>query len=88
MRKNKDEEPIFYELSDFKYYLETDKALSLNSVKAYMTDLKYYAKFLKKYENVNFVEDITEEHIERFMVSMKRSGLSKKSMSRKLTSIN
>ena len=52
-----------------------------------MTDLKYYAKFLKKYENVNFVEDITEEHIERFMVSMKRSGLSKKSMSRKLTSI-
>ncbi|MCR5786289.1 MAG: site-specific tyrosine recombinase XerD [Acholeplasmatales bacterium] len=87
--KSKDlkEEPEFYELSDFRYYLENDKALSLNSIDAYLTDLRDYARFLKKYQNVYDVNDITQEAIERYMLSLKRSGLSSKSISRKLTSI-
>jgi len=82
-----DKEPDFYELNDFKYYLETDKALSLNSIEAYMRDLKFYAAFLKKYQHVNFVEDIETNMIEKYMLSLKREGLSKQTIARKLTSI-
>lgn len=81
------QEPEFYELSEFKYYLETEKALSLNTISAYMTDLRDYSKFLKKYQNVYDVNDISQEAIERYMLSLKRSGLSSKSITRKLSSI-
>ena len=87
MIKKKNDEPEFYELSDFRFYLETDKALSLNTIKAYMTDLEQYARFLKKYQNVYYVTDISSEHIEKYMLSLKRSNLSKTSMARKLTAI-
>lgn len=82
-----DKEPEFYELSDFKSYLETDKNLSLNTVEAYLTDLKFYAQFLKKYEHVYSVEDIDTQMIEKYMLSLKRKNLSKQTISRKLTSI-
>lgn len=82
-----DKEPEFYELSDFKSYLETDKNLSLNTVEAYLTDLKFYAQFLKKYEHVYSVEDIDTQMIEKYMLSLKRKDLSKQTISRKLTSI-
>lgn len=82
-----EKEPEFYELSDFKSYLETDKNLSLNTVEAYLTDLKFYAQFLKKYEHVFFVEDIDTQMIEKYMLSLKRKNLSKQTISRKLTSI-
>ena len=82
-----EKEPEFYELSDFKSYLETDKNLSLNTVEAYLTDLKFYAQFLKKYEHVFSVEDIDTQMIEKYMLSLKRKNLSKQTISRKLTSI-
>ena len=80
-------EPEFYELNDFKYYLETDKALSLNTIEAYMRDLRFYAIFLKKYQHVFDVNDIESGMIEKYMLSLKREGLSKLSIARKLTSI-
>lgn len=82
-----DEEIEFYEISDFKYYLESDKALSLNTIEAYITDIRFYSKFLKKYQHVYSVEDIDTQMIERYMLSLKREGLSKQTISRKLTSI-
>lgn len=87
VKKREDEEPEFYELSDFRYYLETDKALSLNSIEAYMTDLKKYAQFLKKYQNISYVDEIESDHIEKYMLSLKRGGFSKTSIARKLTAV-
>ena len=40
MRKKIEKEVIFYEISDFKYYLQNDKRLSQNTITAYITDLE------------------------------------------------
>ncbi len=82
-----DDEVTFYELADFRSYLETDKNLSLNTIDAYLTDLKYYAKFLKKYQKIYDVTEIETYMIERYMLSLKRQNLSKQTIARKLTSI-
>ncbi len=87
MKKKKEEDIIFYELSDFRYHLETDKRLSTNSVNSYMTDLRLYSQFLKEYQNIFDVSEIEDVHIKKFMQSLKRKELSPHSMSRKLTAI-
>lgn len=74
----------FYEFSDFRYHLQTDKRLSKNTVQAYMTDLNGYGKFLKEYQNIRFVDGITEDHIQRYIASLKRKDLSKRTLSRKI----
>ena len=45
--KKQEHEVIFFELSDFKYYLQNDKRASINTLNAYLTDLELYAEFLK-----------------------------------------
>jgi integrase/recombinase XerD len=81
------EEIEFYELSDFRYHLETDKRLSKKTIESYMSDLKFYAKFLKKYQNVFDVADIDSLMIEKYILSLKRKDLSPQSIARKITAI-
>ena len=83
----KDEEPIFYEITDFKYHLDIDKNLSKNTIEAYISDINQYAKFLKDFQNVEFVDQIEEIHITRYLQSLKRNKISKTSQARKLTAI-
>ncbi len=77
----------FYEFSDFRYYLQNDKRLSDNTVSAYMTDLELYGKFLIKYQNINDITYVTDEHINKYIASLKRSNLSKTTISRKIIAI-
>lgn len=81
------DEVKLYEIEDFRYYLEVDKRLSLNSVKSYLTDLKKYEAFLIKYQNVFSVDDITSDMIEKYILSLKRGGFSKSSIQRKIVCI-
>lgn len=78
---------VFYEIEDFKYYLSDNKRLSDNSVEAYISDLNQYGIFLRTYQNVYDVRDITDEQIKKYLLSLKRRNLSNKSISRKLTAI-
>lgn len=87
MKKKVEKEIIFYELSDFRYYLETDKRLSKNTVSSYISDLEGYSKFLKDYQKVFDVTEIEDSHIKKYMMSLKRKELSSHSMSRKLSAI-
>ncbi len=88
MKKTKEqEEPIFYEITDFIYYLEAEKRLSKNTVIAYKNDIEEYARFLKKYQSCYDVNDITKDMIERFIRSLKKQGLATTSLSRKITVI-
>ena len=87
MKKKKDDEVIFYEISDFKYHLEDDLRSSQNTVDAYISDLNQYAKFLHEYENINEVDEIEKEDIEKYIQSMKRKKLSKSTITRKLIAI-
>ncbi len=89
MKKTNIEEDgvVFYELQDFKYYLEDDRRLSINSVNAYMTDLDKYGKFLRTYQNCYDVRDITEEMVKKYIISLKRADMTPQTISRKLTAI-
>lgn len=78
---------VFYEFNDFKYYLEIDKRRSKNTINSYMSDLKGYGLFLRAYQNVYDVRDITEDMIKKYLTSLKRADMSPKSISRKLTAI-
>ena len=78
---------IFYEISDFKFYLINDKMLSSNSVNSYITDLNKYALFISKYEKINDVTGIESKHIDNYILSLKRNGFAKKSIQRKLIAI-
>ena len=87
MKRKKDVEVIFYEISDFKYHLEDDLRSSKNTVDAYISDLNQYAKFLHDYEFINDVGDIEREDIEKYILSLKWKKLSKATISRKIIAI-
>ena len=85
MKKIEDQTP-FFEVSDFKFYLE-DKRSSENTVAAYISDLTQYSIFLKTYENIFDVNDITREDVEKYVLSLKRKELSKQTISRKIIAV-
>ena len=87
MKKIEIDDVIFYEINDFKYYLEIDKRSSENTINSYISDLKQYGIFLKTYQNVYDVRDITEDMVKKYIMSLKRKELSPKSIARKLTAI-
>ena len=62
---------IFYEISDFKFYLINDKMLSSNSVNSYITDLNKYPLFISKYEKINDVTGIESKHIDNYLLKVK-----------------
>ena len=82
----KDREISFYEFSEFRFYL-LDKRLSPNTISAYMTDLELYGEFLVKYQNLKDIAEVTEEHINKYIASLKRADLSKQTISRKIIAI-
>lgn len=87
MKKKKQQEIIFYEISDFIYYLTDNLRLSENTIEAYKSDLYQYQDFLHKYEKINNVDEIEREDILKYLESLKRKDLSKRSISRKLVAI-
>ena len=87
MKEKKEKEIVFYEISEFKYHLEDDLRLSSNTISAYVTDLYQYQDFLKQYEKIDDVSEITREDIIKYIASLKRKELSKKTIARKITCI-
>lgn len=90
MRKKQieqEEDVTFYEFSQFAFYLETEKHLSSNTISSYLNDLKDYGNFLKKYEKIDFISEVTEIHLNKYILSLKRKDLAKKSIQRKITAI-
>ena len=85
--KKIEDQTAFYEVSDFKYYLEDNKRSSANTISAYISDLTQYSIFLKTYENIFDVNDITREDIEKYILSLKRKDLSKQTISRKIVAV-
>lgn len=87
MRTKEEKEVIFYEISDFKYYLENDKRLSSNTIKAYLADLDDYATFMKNVQNCYDVSDIDREAITKYIAHLKRKNLTNKSIARKIIAV-
>lgn len=87
MKQKKEKEILFYEFSDFRYHLQTDKRLSENTVNAYLTDLTLYGEFLNKYQGIHDITMVDQLHIDRYIASLKRANLSKQTISRKIIAI-
>lgn len=87
MKKKIEREVVFYEITDFKYYLIDTLNLSTNTVDAYISDLYQYESFLHEYEKINDVSEIEREDISKYIQSLKRKNLSKASISRKVIAI-
>lgn len=90
MKKKEKEDEIeidFYEFSQFAFYLETEKHLSQNTINAYMTDLKSYGKFLKKYCHIEFITEVTETEVNKYILSLKRNDMAKKTIQRHITAL-
>lgn len=85
--KKEEKEVVFYEFSDFRYFLLNDKRLSKNTVDAYLSDLEQYGKFLRQYQKISDITEVERVHIERYLASLKRAGFSKTSMARKIVAI-
>lgn len=80
-------EVVFYEISDFKYHLENDLRLSNNTISAYITDLIQYEKFMHEVLKIDDVSEIEREDIIKYIDSLKRKKLTKKTISRKITAL-
>lgn len=83
----KEKEIIFYEITDFIYYLEDEKRLSRNTIIAYKTDLLEYQDFLVKYQHIDNVCDIDKDMILKYLASLKRAELAKRTINRKIIAI-
>ncbi|MBQ2471418.1 MAG: site-specific tyrosine recombinase XerD [Acholeplasmatales bacterium] len=77
---------MFYEISDFDYYLQSMRK-SKNTISAYISDLNQYAEFLHRYEHIDEVDQIEREDIIKYIDSLKRKNLSKQSIARKIIAI-
>lgn len=74
------------EIQLFVEYLSVERGLAENSILAYSRDLKKYAAFLKKQKVSNF-NQVTREHITKFLFAEKGAGIQASSIARFLVSI-
>ena len=84
--KKEERKVAFYEISDFKYHLKQLR-LSDNTIDAYISDLLQYEEFMYKYEQIEDVNDISRENVNKYIQSLKRKNLSKTTINRKIIAI-
>jgi len=73
-------------LSQFKDYLLNKKALSVNSVSAYMRDLPDFQGFLA-IKGINDLDSATKSDIAAWLLKLKKDGRSAATVNRKLASV-
>ena len=81
------EDRIFYQLNDFKLFLEVNRNLSKHSITSYMTDLEKYRVFLAKKYDVKDICDINTDMIKKYIQTLKKGGFESSSISRKISAI-
>ena len=86
-KSEQEEETSFYEFSQFAFYLEAEKHLSANTISAYLTDLKDYGFFLKKYCHIEFISEVSETDVNKYILSLKRKDMAKKTIQRHITAL-
>ncbi len=81
-------ENIFNALDIFLKYLEVEKGLSLNTLRAYSKDIEEFKKFLKEnHVNLEKIDEVKSSTITSFLKELHRRGLSPSSVSRKLSCV-
>lgn len=68
-------------------YLISEKRCSTHTIIAYQTDLKQFAEYLKHTFETDTLDEASPEMVRSWVVSLKDSGLSNRSINRKLSSL-
>lgn len=74
-------------LKEYIYYLRVTKGLSVNTIAAYERDISDYIQFLETNYELKFMAQVRKEHLQNYILRLKRLKLVPKSISRKLSSI-
>jgi integrase/recombinase XerC len=72
----------------FSDYLLLEKNYSPLTLKAYLADLQAFQKFLVVEFQVNTINDVNYQQIRNWIVSLVESGISNRSINRKISSLN
>lgn len=72
-------------ITKFEAYLLTEKRIAKNTFEAYCLDLGQFAAFLKE-KNIP-LEKATNDVIKAYLLSLKKAGISARSMARKISSL-
>lgn len=75
------------ELNDFKSFLQIEKSLSENSVKAYVSDLKKLLDFLEYYHKEIALKSVDIQHLKEFVEYINQFGISPRSQARIISGI-
>lgn len=74
-------------VTEYKYYLQSVKMMSENSINSYVNDVTNYVNFLITKILVDDMNQVTSEHIRSYLVLLKKKKMTTSSMSRNLCSI-
>ena len=74
------------QFSGFKDYLENTKALSYNSVSAYLRDLPEFLRFLTE-KGIHDLDSATKSDVSAWLLRLKKNGMSAATVNRKLASV-
>ncbi len=74
-------------LKDYEYYLKLERNMSENTCKAYISDMDKFISFLKYAEIKISPQEITREHLLRFIDYIVELGLSDKTQSRFISAL-
>ncbi len=75
-------------LSAFSDYLLLEKKYATNTVTAYIRDIEFFQKFLKTHHNSNDASEVGYSEIRQWIVALVQSGISNRSINRKIASLN
>ncbi len=75
------------EVNEFAYELQVNRGLSKNTVDAYIRDITAYTSFIVKNYQFHNLNDIELKHVENFILSIRRKGMSAATITRKISSI-
>jgi len=72
---------------DYFHFLALEKNASRNTIASYRLDISRYLRFLELRE-IRQPDDITEEHVAEFLGTLRTAGLSPRSVTRCISSLN
>ncbi len=88
MQSFKDQTPNWTSyIQSFKNYLSLERALSSNSIDAYLRDVRHLSQYIENNENSIPPQEVSLEHLRDFIKSMNQSGLNASSQSRLISGI-
>lgn len=78
---------MFYQdISEYLYFLSTEKGLSSNTLEAYSSDLLQFAEFLRTESVADFAE-VQKQNINAFIRNIRKTGCSAATISRKIVAL-